>query len=362
MKKRKRPNYALRRKVAVFILIMIVLLPIIIINRVKILNLHAYVPYMKYSKVVDALFESDYSKDEVVDLMEYLKNNEKITEDTQNYILKLHSKGYNKNTINFVLKNLEKKEITSLLSKSHDKDFEKYITFDLFNYNHYKRYVEFQEEHDSLKLKDVVTRVELNLDKDYYEDTKKEKYPNSITCLVNKYRYLDEKYIPDDLVDMDNAYANNSDNQKRLRKEAYNWFTKMVDDANKVGIKFYAESAFRTYDYQETIYNSYVNAMGKIKTDEIAARPGYSDHQTGLAVDLANIWTLSEGMEEYEWVKKNAHKYGYIIRYEKDKEDVTGFGAETWHIRYVGKKAANYIYKNNITFDEYYINFIYKKK
>lgn len=361
MKKRK-PNYKLRRDIAKFIIVFLILLPIIIINRVKIMNLSLYIPNMKYSNVIDALFEEKYTKDEAEKILNYLKDNKKITDNTHNYIIKLSDKGYNKNTINFILKNMTPKEITAMLSKEYDKDFEEYITLDLFDYNKYKRYVSYQEKHNDLKLDDIVTRVELNLDKDYYEDTKKIKNPDDIIVLVNKYRYLDENYEPKDLVDMDDEFANNSDNQKRLRKEPYIWFKKMVKDAKKVGISFYAESAFRTYNYQEIIYNSYLSVYGRANTDAVAARPGHSEHQTGLTVDLANIWTLKEGMEEYEWVKKNAHKYGYIIRYEPDKEDITGYGAESWHIRYVGKDIATYIYKHNITFDEYYVKFINNKK
>ena len=360
--KKKKPNYKLRRDIAKFIIIFIIILPIVIINKVKIMNLSLYLPNMKYSDVIDALFKENYTKSEAEQILDYLKENKKITDNTHNYIIKLGEKGYNKNTINFILKNMTSKEITALLSKEHDKDFEEYLTIDLFKYSKYKRYVAYQKKHSELKLKDVVTRVELNLDKEYYEDPVKIKNPDDITVLVNKYRYLDEKYEPKDLIDMEDEYANNGDNQKRLRKEAYIWFKKMVKDAKKVGISFYAESAYRTFNYQEIIYNSYLNVYGRADTDAVAARAGHSEHQTGLTVDLANTWTLKEGMEEYEWVKKNAHKYGYIIRYEPDKEEITGYGAESWHIRYVGKDIATYIYKHDITFDEYYVQFIANKK
>lgn len=358
MKKKKKPNYALRRAIAKFILIMLILFPIIIMNKVKIINMSLYINNFEYSKVIDALFEVKYSKNQAKNLLNDLKKKKLINDNTHNYILKLNSKGYNKNTINFVLKNMTSKEITSMLSKDYNKDFEEYITLDLFDYKKYKRYLEYQELNENLSLDEIVTRIELNLDKDYYEDVVEVKNPDSITCLVNKYRYLKEDYEPSDLVDMSDDYANNRDNQKRIRKEVYDWFKKMVDDAKKVGIYFYAESAYRTYNYQETIYNSYLNANGIKYTDSIAARPGHSEHQTGLSLDLANIWTLKEGMDEYEWVKKNAYKYGFIIRYEPKKEDITGFGAESWHIRYVGKKAAKFIKENNITFDEYYVKYI----
>lgn len=362
-KKRKKPNYALRRKVAKIVLIAIILIPIIIINRVKIFNATFYIPNMKYSDIIDALFEVNYTKDEAKELLDDLKKDKKTNDKTANFILKLNDKGYNKNTINYLLNNMSNKEITKILSEKYNKDFEEYITLDLFDYDKYDRYLKFQAKNKKLDLDDIVIRVELNLDKDYYEEIEEEKNPNSMTCLINKYRYLPEDYEPDDLVNMEDDYANNTDNQKKLRKEAYEMFKKMVDDARKIDINFYAESAYRTHSYQEYIYNGNVSVYGREKTDTFAARPGFSEHQTGLAVDLANIWTITESGEEYKWIKKNAHKYGYIIRYTKENENITGFGAESWHIRYVGKEAAKIIKNENITLDEYYVKYIkYSKK
>lgn len=363
MSKKKKPNYALRRKMAKIILVLIVLIPIIIINRVKILNLTFYIPNMKYSNIIDALFDINYNKDEAKILLNKLKKENKTNDKTADYILKLDSKGYNKNTINYVLENLSNKEITELLSEKYSKDFEKYITLDLFDYKKYDRYVKFQSKNKKLSLDDVVTRVELDLDTDFYENAVEEKNPNSITCLVNKHRYLSEDYEPDDLVNMDDDYANNRDNQKKLRKEAYEMFKKMVDAARKVDINFYAESAFRTYSYQEYIYNGNMSVYGREKTDTFAARPGFSEHQTGLTVDLANTWTIREDSDEYRWIKRNAYKYGYIIRYTEENKDITGFNAESWHIRYVGKKAAKIIKQEDLTLDEYFVKYVkYSKK
>lgn len=355
--KKKKPNYALRRKIALTIIILIILLPIIIINKVKIINFSLYIPNIKYSKVIDALFEVRYSKVEAENILKTLEKDKKIDDKTANYILKFNSKGYNKNTIKYVLENLDSKQMTSILSKNYNKDFEKYITLDLFNYNKYNRYTKFQKDNPELCLDDVVTQVELNLDKDNYESTIEEKNCDSYMCLVNKHRYLSEDFEPKDLVDMEDKYANNRDNQKRLRKEAYKYFKKMVDDAKKDNINFYAESAYRTYSYQEYIYNGNLNVYGREKTDTFTARPGYSEHQTGLTVDLANTWTIKENSKEYNWIDKNGHKYGWIIRYKPDKENITGYSAESWHIRYVGKEAASIIHKKNITFDEYYVKY-----
>ena len=161
---------------------------------------------------------------------------------------------------------------------------------------------------------------------------------------------------------MDDDYANNTYRTLKLRKEAYEKFKEMCDASRKDGVKFYAESAYRSYDYQNIIYKNYINENGQEKADKYAARPGFSEHELGLALDLANIWTITTKGEEYKWLTKNAYKYGYIIRYKEEWEDITGYSAESWHIRYVGVKAASVIQKENITYEEYYAKYILTKK
>ena len=358
----KKPNYKLRRNVAKIIIVLLILLPIIIINRTKILNLTVYIPNMKYSSVIDSMFEVGYNKDEVEETLSYLKRKKKINKDTQNYILKLDSKGYKKSTIDFLIRNSSKTQMTEFLAKKYNKDYEKLIKNDLFNYSHFERYLSYQKKHKDLTIDQIVFRVELNLDKTYYEDAVEVKDPDDITVLTNKYLEIPEDYEPKDLVDMDNKYANNTYGKKQLRKEAYDEFVRMVDDAKQDGVTFYAESAYRSFSYQDKIYKNYVYNNGSEKAEKYAARPGFSEHELGLAIDLANIWTITSKGEEYKWLSKNAHKYGYIFRYKEEWEDITGYSAESWHIRYVGKKVATDVVKKNMSYEEYYIKYIANKK
>ena len=360
--KKKKPNYKLRRNIAKLIIALLILLPILLINKTKIMHAPVYLENMKYTKIVDAFFSVKYSTDETRDIIEKLKRKKLIDKIDENYIRALSDKGYNHNTINFIILKMNKTDIRKMLTRKHDKDFEEYITLESFNFNNYKRYVSFQKENPSLSLDDVVTRVELDLDKYYYEDTVEEKDPNSVTALVNKHRYISKDYVPDDLVNMEDGYANNAYGVKEVRKETYEHFKKMVDDAKKDDIVFYAESAYRDYDYQYDLYDEYVNEYGEEKANTFAAKAGYSEHQLGTTLDLANIWTLEEGDPEYKWIDKNGYKYGFIFRYKKEKEDVTGYKAEGWHIRYVGVEAATIIHKKNITFDEYWLKYVKNKK
>ena len=132
----------------------------------------------------------------------------------------------------------------------------------------------------------------------------------------------------------------------------------MAKDASKKNLNIIAISAYRSYEYQNTLYNNYVKIDSKKKADTYSARPGYSEHQTGLAVDIYNgdlDYNNFEQTKEFEWMQENAHKYGFILRYPKDKVEQTGYQYESWHYRYVGINVAEYIYKNKISYDEYYI-------
>ena len=291
-----------------------------------------------------------------------LKKNDKIYDQTDDYILELGNKGYNKDTTIFLIKNLDDKGLTEFLAKKYNKDYEELIKNDLFKLSNFDRYLAYQKKNKKLTIDEIVYRVELNIDKERYEDATLVKNPNDVTVLTNKYLQIPEDYEPTDLVDVPDGYANNTYGQTRLRKEANDAFMKMVDAAKKDNVTFYAESGYRDFEYQQIIYRSYVNDYGQDYADKYAARPGFSEHELGLAIDLANIWTITTKGEEYAWIKKNGHKYGFIIRYKKEWEEVTGYAEESWHIRYVGVKTATEVVKNNMSYEEYYIKNIANKK
>ncbi len=130
-------------------------------------------------------------------------------------------------------------------------------------------------------------------------------------------------------------------------------FDKMAVQAWEDGYSLYIGSDYRSYDYQIEIYADYVRADGKKETDTYSARPGYSEHQTGLAIDCNTIDDAFGSTAESYWLQEHAHEYGFIIRYPQGKEDITGYKYEPWHIRYVGYKAAKYMYDNDLCLEEY---------
>ena len=177
--------------------------------------------------------------------------------------------------------------------------------------------------------------------------------PIGYDYLVNKNYKLSSNYIPYDLEKISLEY---SCENKYLRKKAKEKFEEMVQTAKKDGLTILAVSTYRSYEYQEKLYNNYIKDLGKFRADIASARAGHSEHQTGLAVDVSDIsldYDNFENTKEFLWMKENSYKYGFILRYPKAKYDITGFKYEPWHYRYVGIKNAKYIYKNNITLEEY---------
>jgi zinc D-Ala-D-Ala carboxypeptidase len=147
---------------------------------------------------------------------------------------------------------------------------------------------------------------------------------------------------------------------KDIDPEASAAVKKMMEAAKVEGHSLQAFSGFRSYEYQTSLYERYVNKDGKEAADRYSARPGYSEHQSGLAFDIGEVgredlW-LTEAFGETEagkWLMNHAHEYGFILRYPKGKEHVTGFMYESWHYRFVGNEHAAKIFEQNVTLEEY---------
>ena len=149
-----------------------------------------------------------------------------------------------------------------------------------------------------------------------------------------------------------------------LTQDTLEAFNQMQADAKSIGLDLYIGSGFRSYNYQKQLYNNYVSTSGKNAADTFSARPGYSEHQTGLAIDICSkdlssdkcITSKFDNTEHAKWLNQNAHKYGFIIRYPYGKNEITGYKYESWHLRYVGKEFAQRLYNNGnwITIEEYF--------
>ena len=185
--------------------------------------------------------------------------------------------------------------------------------------------------------------------------------PSSTTVLVNRKYLLPSTYIPKNLVvpniDFSFSYVND---KRKMRKIAATALEKLFAAGEKKGIKLYGVSGYRSYARQKEIYDRNVAIRGKAATDAVSAMPGSSEHQTGLTIDVSAqsvSYRLDQSFgdtKEGKWLAKHCHEYGFIIRYPYNKEKITGYSYEPWHIRYVGTTVASYLYKNNLTLEEYY--------
>lgn len=186
--------------------------------------------------------------------------------------------------------------------------------------------------------------------------------PSSLTVLVNRDYLLSSSYIPAHLVEPKVRFSFDYKSERRMmRKDAARALEKMFRDAKKKkNVILYGVSAYRSYQRQREIYLRNVALRGRSATDVVSATPGSSEHQTGLTIDISAksvdcaLIPAFGNTKEGRWVAKNAHKYGYIVRYPAGKTKVTGYHYEPWHIRYVGITTATYLYKNNLTLEEYY--------
>lgn len=229
----------------------------------------------------------------------------------------------------------------------------KYEKISYYKKENKERYITYEKENPTLTLEQIITYVNIGLDNPYYTNTKPADNLNTNLLLVNKYNYLTEDYVPNNLENISTTYARSG---MQLVKEAKEAFETLSENAKKDGMNVIAMSSYRSYDYQVNLYNNYVVQDGKEAADKYSARPGYSEHQTGLAVDVYNLdlpYTSFEETEEFTWMQENAYKYGFILRFPKDKVDITGYQYESWHYRYVGKKVAKEIKDNNLTLEEY---------
>ena len=325
----------------------------------------------KYSKTLEtAVIENNYKK-EYFD--EYLDINYVEEENFINNINKLLDLGYKNKDINTFYEKVPK-SIDVITSNKYDKNIINYISLDYFKEENLDRYIKYdfidtKSVYDTTILKekynyeDTVTFVNAYLDKDYYSNDiplSKDK-ASKLAVIVNKYYKLDKDYEPEDLTIINSKFASGT---QKLRKEAADKFEEMASDMLKENLKIYAGSTYRSYSYQEGLYNRYVKKDGFKEAETYSARAGYSEHQLGLAVDIVNgKWNyLSEGDKEYTWLINNSYKYGFILRYPHESEYITGYVFEDWHFRYLGIELATKVYESKLTYDEYIARGMLKEK
>lgn len=209
-----------------------------------------------------------------------------------------------------------------------------------------------------------VLDVNMDLDQEPYSNSVIVSDDSDMTLLVNKSHALPEGYVPSDLETMDQYacvagedYSCQDVLYMEMRSEALQAYYQWCEAAAQQGIYIRAIAGYRSYDYQNNLWSYYAGLYGEEYADTYYARPGQSEHNSGLAVDITfNGYNFNEIelYDGYDWILNSAHEYGFILRYPEDQQDVTRYGYESWHFRYVGKETAKIIYENNWTLEEYH--------
>lgn len=271
---------------------------------------------------------------------------------------KLKKIGYNKEEISIILKE-PKENIDYIIGNEYNDQIDDIIKEKYYLNKNLEKYIEYKKNNENKKLSDVIAIINTNADKEEYKEPKKADIEKKELMLVNKYNYLEENYTPENVKPISPMYAYDENNAPEEIMEHYK---EMFYAAKNEGIDLIISSSYRSYKEQKETYEFYEQIKGDDVKD-YASLPGFSEHQTGLAFDILTLGVMTDDFDktdEYKWLINNSYKYGFILRYPKDKEYITKFDYESWHYRYVGIEAAKVIHDENITFEEYYAYYIEK--
>ncbi len=367
MIKRKNFNPPIKniRKVAIYgglaiILLVIALIRVPFMLQTKELKSLGYtteeVRSIRSQRLVSTILKNDYYSENLAQAISSKTLNKKYLElyvvtdtcEEKEFLLfdRLIEKGYSKETVLSLFDGLKFYEITPLLVFDFQEDITTYLQ-------------------DAQKNSESNSSAALSLTNTYrapYEVVAPVKNEGNINMLVNKTFYLSSSYVPSKLENLSLRYAS-SDLQ--LDAEAADALEELCEGARDLGLVIYATSSYRDYEHQASLYDRYVSAKGQEEADRFSARPGHSEHQTGLTIDLSaggesqNIGSFKD-TPEFEWVKENAANYGWILRYPEGKEQITGYTYEPWHYRYIGPELAKKVAASGLTYDEYYMLYLDK--
>lgn len=191
------------------------------------------------------------------------------------------------------------------------------------------------------------------------EDKKSNPEDLSLFSLIDKKHFVGKDYVPANLIHLENnEFYKVNKNSLSLRPEAYNALTELAKAACKDGVKLTISSTYRSYEYQDNLFNYWVSVDGIEEAERESARPGTSQHQLGCALDFAPVDDAFAQTEEGKWVYKNAGTYGWSLSFPQNYEDVTGYRWESWHFRYIGVNACNFQKKYFADVQQFMIEFI----
>lgn len=273
----------------------------------------------------------------------------------QTYEYKLLEKGYEEKDIPTILEKIDTIEIDKILEEENKIDYlDEIISQKYYMKKNITEYLTYYEENDKLSFEDLIAVVNVGATKEWYADTQITDTSKGYLILTNKFNLLPKDFNAGEIKNFSSTYAYGT---VSAESECYLAFINMANVARKEGITLVLTSGYRTNAKQESLYNSYLQTYGRAYADAYAARPGASEHETGLALDVFSPGSTTDMFhttKAYEWLSLHAQEYGFILRYPENKEHITGYSPESWHYRYVGIDMAKKIKEEGITYDEYY--------
>lgn len=309
------------------------------------------------NKTLNAAFESDDYEEK--NLEHYSKISYQEHENIIRNINLLVKKGYSDREISMILKHGNDNDVYEFSKRDRIKYLEEFFSYDFAKLSNYDRYIKFMDDNGDDEETTII-KVNLDLDKEDYTDAKKvEDYSKFV--IANKHHYLGDKYIPKKLINVPSEYLKDDSEVIKGTNEAVSEAIVMMKAAQKDGLKLLINSGYRSYKDQEEVYNTYLKLYGESYVTNYVSKPGFSEHQTGYAFDFASESSkIFAESEEYKWMIKNSYKYGFVYRFLKSKEEITGVKHEAWHFRYVGKEAAKVMDTEELSFEEYYAKYLDK--
>ena len=305
-----------------------------------------------FAETLNAAFESNYWIEE--NLESYFRIEFQDHENLIPNINSLIEREYSNTQISIILSRGSDSEVAEFAKRDRERFVEEILSIEFSRLRYYDRYIAYMNE-TGFTERTAVLHVNLNMDIEEYVD------PvivdgNSDHPLVNRRFGLADDFSPNDLVIIADEFTNT---EQRGRKKAVDALMKMFEEAEQEGLSFFVNSAYRSFEEQQEVYETFLGLYGQNFVNNFVARPGHSEHQTGLGFDLgsrnSNVFRDSR---EFLWMMENAHRFGFIQRYQARHQLITGFRDEPWHFRYVGVEIAEYIFERGISFEEYYILYL----
>ena len=315
----------------------------------------SYVKSVHYSDTLNAAFESDSYNEKYLKYyaqIDYYKGDLLISN-----INSLIEKNYSVSEINVILAHGSLEDVRDFAKRDKVVYLDEYFEYSFARIRLYDRYLAYSDESGENAYNTIVY-VNLGIDKEEYNE------PYLVTkfskdMLINKHFSLNKNFVPDNLVTI--SSEDSVDEGIKLNGEAYRAFKQMKSDMNKEGLDVLINEGYRSYSDQEELCDYYRNLYGDNYVSKYVALPGFSEHQTGLAIDLSSTSTRTfSNSKEYKWMLDNSYRYGFILRYDSRLITETQFNSEPWHFRYVGSDISNYIHEHYMSYEEYYAVNLFK--